>query len=127
MLKLDRRDNARARCDLPVTWRRAGRTVTLRAVDFSGRGLFLLTDDEIDLHFVMDLVIELPTGSIEVLGVARHISNTSLGRGVGIALMSMTDEESTRWWEFYRAQMAKQCPPAAAPPPDRSRNVRAAR
>ena len=101
----DRRDTFRARCDFPVTWRRAGRTLAMRAIDFSGRGLFLLTDADIPLHFVMDLVIELPTGAIEVFGVARHISTTKLGRGVGISLMAMSEEETERWWAFYRGAM----------------------
>lgn len=111
-MTLERRRSFRARCDVRVTWRRGGRSIPLRAVDFSARGLFLLTDADIDLHFMMDLVVHLPTGDIEVFGVARNISDRGLGRGVGVALMTMDDDETARWWAFYRSAMASS---AAAP------------
>lgn len=113
-MNLDRRRSFRARCDLAVTWRRGGRHIKVRAVDFSARGLFLLTDAEVDLQFVMDLVIHLPDGDVEVLGVARNTGDRGLGLGVGIALMAMDEGESARWWAFYRNATAA-C--AASSPP----------
>lgn len=101
-MSIERRRSFRARCDLAVTWRRAGRSIEVRAVDFSARGLFLLTDGDVDLNFVMDLVIHLPDGPIHVFGVARNVGDRGLGRGVGISLMAMDNDESTRWWAFYR-------------------------
>ena len=111
-MSFERRDTFRARCDLPVTWRKGGRSIRMRAVDFSGRGLFLLTDEPVDLQFIMDLVVELPTGPIEVFGVARHVRDSQLGRGVGVALMSMDEEETQRWWAFYRTAVAEAARPA---------------
>jgi hypothetical protein len=120
----DRRRSFRARCDLAVTWRRGPRAIPMRAVDFSARGLFLLTDEDVDLGFMMDLVIELPDGPIHVFGVARNVGDREFGRGVGIALMCMDDEESARWWSFYRSATAASvagAPPVAGAQPIRLR------
>jgi hypothetical protein len=106
-MTFERRTSFRARCHIQVTWRRGGRRIEMEAVDFSARGLFLLTDEPVDLGFMMDLVIHLPTGPIEVFGVARNVGDRGFGRGVGIQLMSMSEEESTRWWSFYRTAMAQ--------------------
>jgi alkylated DNA nucleotide flippase Atl1 len=78
----------------------------MRAADLNSDGLFLRTEMPVDLHYVMDLVIRLPAGPIEVFGVARFVGMTRYGHGVGVALHSMTKEESERWWTFYRAQVA---------------------
>jgi hypothetical protein len=109
-MTVDRRRSFRARCDLAVTWRRGGRSIALSAVDFSARGLFVLTDADVDVQFVMDLVIHLPSGPIEVFGVARYVGDRGLGRGVGVALMSMDPEETERWWAYYRQATATAAP-----------------
>lgn len=95
-----------------MQWRRGGRTFHLRAVDLNSHGLFLKTEMPVALHYVMDLVIVLPSGPIEALAVARFVGLTRYGHGVGVALHSMTKEESERYWAYYRAAMA-----AASPSP----------
>jgi len=102
----DRRRNYRAPVDLEVTWRRRNERFQLQAIDLSPRGMLLLTDAPVDLQFVMDLRVALPSGAVVVFGVVRFAGQTRFGRGVGVSLMSMTDEENARWWAFYRSATA---------------------
>ena len=99
----DRRLSPRVPCDLPVEWRRSLRTNRCRAKDLNIGGLFIQTEVPVDLHYAMDLVVHLPSGPIEVLGVARFSGMTRHGHGIGIAVHSITDEDRARWLVFYRA------------------------
>jgi hypothetical protein len=99
----DRRRSPRVPCDLRVEWRRGLRTSWCRARDFNLGGLFIATEIPVELHYAMDLVVHLPSGAIEVLGVARFVGNTRHGHGIGVAVHSITDEDRARWLVFYRA------------------------
>ncbi len=105
-MSADRRRAIRVACDLPVTWRRAGRGIATRAVDVSPRGLLIVSDVPIAVPFMMDLAVSLPTGVIEVFGVARFCGRTRFGDCIGVSLMAMTPDENERWWAYYRTAAA---------------------
>jgi len=98
----DRRRTLRVHCDLPVEWRRSGRTVTGRARDLNGDGLFIETDDEIELDHIVDLVVMLPTGPVSFIAVARYARTSRHGRGIGVSIHVMSNEDRARWSAYYR-------------------------
>src|SRR6187200_3738580 len=93
-MTVDRRRTHRVPCDLAVEWRRGWRLVVAQARDFDTDGLFLATTHTIQLDQSMELVVTLPDGtSINLLGVARYVGVTRHGRGIGIAIIAITDED----------------------------------
>ncbi len=105
-MSVDRRRTPRIRCDLLVEWRRSPRIIECRARDLNVSGLFIRTEVPAALHYVMELVVHLPSGPLEVLGVARFIGNSCHGHGIGVEVHSIIDHARARWLAFYRAGLA---------------------
>jgi hypothetical protein len=99
----ERRRSPRVPCDLPVEWRRGLRTQHCRARDINLDGLFIATEVPVDLHYVMDVIVHLPSGPLEVLGVARFVGKTRHGHGIGIGVHAISNADRARWLVFYRA------------------------
>jgi hypothetical protein len=113
----DRRRTPRVPCDLPVEWRRAGRVLRCRARDLNEHGFFVSTEIPVDLHHVMDVMVMMPDGPLEVLGVARFVGATRYGHGIGIAMHAISSADRKRWELFYNAarhQMLSGLPPEVA-------------
>jgi hypothetical protein len=105
-MTVDRRRTHRVACDLPVEWRRGWRLVVAHARDFDTDGLFLATAHTIPLNQTMDLVVTLPDGEqINIVGVARYVGVTRHGRGIGVAILAITDEDREKWLAHYRAEL----------------------
>lgn len=102
-MSADRRRTPRAPCDLPVEWKRGWKTVYGRAKDLNADGLFLLTPHTVELNFIMDVIVTLPDGPVPILGVARYIGPTRHGRGIGIAIHSITKDDRARWHAYHLA------------------------
>jgi hypothetical protein len=113
----DRRRTPRVPCDLPVEWRRAGRTLRSRARDLNEHGLFIATEIPGDRHHVMDGVVMMPDGPVEILGGARVGGATRYGHGIGIAIHAISNADRKRWELFYnsaRHQMLSSMRPEVA-------------
>jgi hypothetical protein len=102
---VDRRRHARVACDLPVEWRRGWRVVLAHAKDIDVDGFFLATTHTVPLDTTMDLVVTLPTGPVAVVGVARYVGATRHGRGVGVAVLAITEEDREAWLAYYRGEL----------------------
>jgi hypothetical protein len=109
----NRRRTARCACDLATIWKR-GRTPVIGAIrDVSIDGMFLATEAKVPVNQVMDLSIELPTGTVSLLAVSRQCSKTRHGSGIGLTIFAMEPNERKLWVDYYRGVMAE-----AQRPPD---------
>jgi hypothetical protein len=72
-------------------------------IDINAHGLFLRTDASIDLNMLMRMEIKLPDGPVTVIGVARFVGQNSHGRGIGVAIFAMDEEQKRRWLTHYRS------------------------
>jgi len=97
----DRRTK-RVRCCLPARWKRLSGDVHAVAIDINVHGLFLRTDAETDPNMLMKMEIKLPDGPVQVIGVARFVGQNQQGRGIGVAIFAMDDDQKRRWLAHYR-------------------------
>lgn len=97
----ERRRTTRVPCEVPVTWRRRNAVLAVMR-DVNADGLFLLTTESVELNQVMNLVVTLPDGPIEFFGVSRFVGDSGHGRGIGVAIHTMSDQEKQRWMRFHR-------------------------
>jgi len=104
-MTVDRRRSPRVPCDLPVEWRRGWRVVIAHARDLDADGFFMATAHNIALNTAMDLVVTLPSDQITVVGLARYQGVTRHGRGVGVAMLAISDEDREKWTAYYRAEL----------------------
>lgn len=82
-------------------WKRGKALVAARVADISVNGMFFETDQAIAPGLVMDLVVDLPSGPISFLGVARQCGATRRGRGIGVSIFSMEPKDRARWNRHY--------------------------
>lgn len=101
-MSLDRRRTPRVPCDLPAVWRRGWRRDELRVRDLNADGMYLATDAKVALNYLMDLVIELPDGPLEVLVVARFQGRSRHGPGIGVAIHAIDPDDRKRWHAYHR-------------------------
>jgi len=104
-MSAERRRTPRVPCDLPVEWRRGGKTLACRARDCNADGVFLSTAHTAELDHVMDVTLTLPDGPLSVLGVARFVGATRHGRGIGMAFHVLDRDDRARWHAFHRAAL----------------------
>lgn len=83
-------------------WKRGKKLVSGRVADINGKGIFLEINEPIAAGQVMDLIVDLPSGPIEFLGVSRQIAQ---GRGIGISIFSMDAKDRARWDKLYAATL----------------------
>ena len=76
-----------------------------RAKDLNADGLFIVTAENADLNYMVDLAVTLPTGKISFTGVVRFIGQTRYGQGIGVQLHVISKEDQLLWLAFYRAQL----------------------
>ena len=79
--------------------------MTARVRDLTCDGLFLGLPAVVPLGQIMDLVVALPTGPVELLGVSRFCGRTRMGRGIGIAIHAIAPDHRARWDAHYQVAL----------------------
>lgn len=104
-MSADRRRTPRLQCDLPVQWKRGWRDVLARACDMNADGIFIRTDETVELNHMVDVTVTLPTGKVTFMGVARFVGATRHGRGIGVSIHVISKEDRERWSAFYQSKL----------------------
>jgi PilZ domain-containing protein len=97
------RRTKRVRCCMPARWMRLSGDIHAVVIDINAHGLFLRTDASIDTNMLMRMEIKLPDGPVTVIGVARFVGQNAQGRGIGVAIFAMDEEQKRRWLAHYRS------------------------
>jgi hypothetical protein len=71
------------------------------ATDINADGLFLATGLEAEPGELMQLVVELPDGPLQLLGSARFVGRTQSGAGIGVEIYGISDAGRARWLAYY--------------------------
>lgn len=100
----ERRSSQRVSTSLHGYWKRGKKVIHVGVRDISATGMFYETDESIPAGHVMDLVVDLPSGPISFMGVARRLGN----RGIGIQIFSMEPKDRARWTRLYSEHSARQ-------------------
>ena len=85
-----------------MQWKRGWRDVDARAADMNADGIFIRTDETVELNHMVDISVTLPTGKVTFMGVARFVGSTRHGRGIGVSIHVISKEDRERWLAFYR-------------------------
>ena len=107
-----RRRTKRVSTALMVVWHRRGGDVDAVATDINADGLFICTDEVIDPGALMELRLQLPTGTLQVLATARFVGRTQVGNGIGVELFMLPNHARRRWLAYYRGIVAAEERPA---------------
>src|SRR5262245_41825591 len=95
----DRRRSPRVRCLLHGRWKRGTKVVTTTLEELNADGMRIAFTEPFPVNQIMDLVVDLPTGPVAILGVSReHHSG-----GLGVAIFAMADGDRARWNAYYRS------------------------
>lgn len=107
-MQSNKRRSQRVAASLPVTWVRRGKRIGAFTGDVGADGLFIRTDEEIDPGFLMQLEVAPPGEAPIVMFVsARFVGRTDLGKGIGVQIYVISDQDRKRWGRYYRAQLAR--------------------
>lgn len=102
-----RRRTPRVPSAAQVLWRRRGRSLPARIGNLNANGLFVVTDEIIQLNQVMDLIIELPQGSTSFFAASRFVGPSPAGAGIGCSIAIAAPEDQARWVAHYRECAAR--------------------
>lgn len=95
------RRSERLPVELVVTWRRAGRSIPCVVVDVNAHGLFVRSDEIVELGSLMHLCVELPGRAIEMFATARFVGHSVSGRGIGAEILLIDDVGQRHWYALY--------------------------
>jgi hypothetical protein len=104
---IEKRRSARVAASLPVRWLKAGAAVELEATDINSNGLFLRTDIVPNERALMQLEVVLPGRKIRFFGVARFVGVADSGRGIGVEIHLIDEQDRTIWQQLYRALLLR--------------------
>jgi len=96
------RRSPRVACALPVHWRRYRTQLTGEVRCCNVHGMFIATDHDVPLGYLIDLTIELPTGPISATAIPRYVGDKPDGHGIGVELHVMDSSDRELWSSFYR-------------------------
>lgn len=116
-MNFDRRRSLRLPVDLTVQWHRGWRHVMAKVHDINLQGLFILTDEKVELNHVLELSVALPTGPISFMAVSRFCGLGKWGQGIGAEIHVIAPCDRETWIAYYRKrheQAMKALPPALA-------------
>jgi hypothetical protein len=64
--------------------------------------MFIATEHEVDVGFLMDLTIVMPWGPISCTAVPRYVGESPNGPGIGVELHVMDRGDRELWNQHYR-------------------------
>jgi hypothetical protein len=106
-IRSNKRRSQRVAASLPVTWVRRGVRTGCFTSDIGADGMFLRTDEETEVSNLMQLEVHLPGESPLLMFVsARFVGKTDRGKGIGVQIYVVSDQDRKRWHRFYRSQVA---------------------
>ena len=110
---IDRRDK-RVACHLRVKYRAFGVTLSGYILNLSQNGVYLATDQELEMGAVVDLIFALPEpsggiiqlrGHVVWLNTARTRQKPSLAQGFGVEFVSPPDETTRELVRFIEGEL----------------------
>ena len=114
MATLSKRRTERVFCNLTVRWMRRGVATPAVAADVNLHGLFIRTGLEAQPGELLQLVIDLPDGPMQVCVTAQFVGLSQSGRGIGAEIFAVSDVDRRRWTHHYR-QLLRDALHAAQP------------
>jgi hypothetical protein len=102
------RRSPRVTCSLPVRWTRWRQQLTGEVRQCNVHGMFIVTDHDAPLGFMMDLTIELPTGPISCTAIPKFCGEAANGKGIGVELHVMDSGDRDMWHTYYRRARSEQ-------------------
>jgi tetratricopeptide (TPR) repeat protein len=96
-----------------VAWQGAGRRDVSNAEEFSAGGVFLLLAEPLSIGTAVELLFDVPSGSVRARAIIRHARP---GKGMGIQFIQMRGDDRARLNRFLQ-QLEKDQRREAAPAP----------
>jgi hypothetical protein len=93
--------------DIPVVWTRAGRAISLKAVDINAHGMFLRTEQVVEPESLMHLRVHVRERPLEMFVTARFVGKTASGQGIGVEIFLIDDVSQVQWVSFYERTLAE--------------------
>ena len=91
---------------LPVRLVRGTRRIPAIATDLNRHGMFIRTESETALNYVVQIEIDLPDGpSFRALATAR--SRSQRAEGFGVEFFSIDPRHRSEWESFHRLMARK--------------------
>ena len=89
---------------LPVRWIRKGDDIDCEAWDISVDGMFLRTNEDVQVGELLQLAITLHNRCrLRMFVAAAFIGETTSGRGIGVEIHIMDDMERLVWEDYHRS------------------------
>ncbi len=95
------RRTERIAVDLPVVWTRGGRTLECRASDINAHGMFICTNEVVEVGSLMHVVVRLHDHTVDMYVTARYCGRTASGHGIGVEIFLIDDVSQCHWIAFY--------------------------
>ena len=93
---------------MTVTWNRAGRAIACTAADINAHGMFLRTDEIVELGSLLHLAVQLSDRVLEMFVLARSVGKTAAGHGIGVEIFLIDDVSQRHWLASYDHLCASQ-------------------
>jgi hypothetical protein len=106
------RRSPRVTCTLPAHWKRHRQRITGDVLVCNEHGMFIQTEHEADIGYLIDVTVEMPSGPISFTAVPRYVGDAGDGRGhgIGVEVHVMEYGDRARWSAHYRRQLARARP-----------------
>jgi hypothetical protein len=102
MARERRRRTERVSVALEGRWLRRGQVSRAPVADVNAHGLFLRSVEAAPAGALMQLEVDLPTGTIALFVSARHVARGDGSRGTGAEIYLMGEGEKSAWMGYYR-------------------------
>lgn len=87
---------------MPVHWAKRRTRLSGEVRRCNVHGMFIVTEHDASVGYLMDLTIETPWGPISCTAVPKFVGETPQGRGIGVELHVMASGDREMWNAYYR-------------------------